>query len=422
MRLKVSAEACVVNMRWDVSARYGIAHPPHVGGAAIVVESTTRKLALILWELIHSMVCVKVIFQSLSLAAGQTGLLSGESMSASKSRSVGACTNAICFFILAVAYAGTARAEQQLSVRPVERWSGIFADRRVEFNYVVAAEEPFQGRLEWAFSVGPRTIARVERAVDAAPRRPVRVAVPLRMPHVKQGVILQARLVVSVHQNNAVGKAVEHEKRIWIFPDDPLTDRSEWLENLKITLFDPEEKTTSIFEEANIPFKVARNVASLEELREGLVVVGEGASLEDYRDLPETMLRLASSGLPVLCLALSEGAVEISATSDRLRIRPRAISLRRRDVIAELDKHLDAVAWPHCKMAVGALALRIEADRVLAEVSQGGRTWPWVEVDYQKKDGRLLVCGFGVIEHWESGPTPRFLLVCMFERLTKKTN
>jgi hypothetical protein len=335
---------------------------------------------------------------------------------------VGACTNAICFFILAVAFAGTAQAEQRFSVRPLQRWSGIFADRRVEFHYVVAAEESFQGRLEWAFSVGPRTIARGERAVDAAPRRPVRVAVPLRAPHVKQGVILQARLVVSVHQDNAAGEAVGHEKRIWIFPDDPFADRSEWLKNLKITLFDPEEKTANIFEEANIPFKVARSVASLEECREGLIVVGEGTSLEVYRDLPETMLQVAASGLPVLCLAPSEGAVEISATSDRLRIRPRAVSLRRRDVIAELDKRLDAVAWPQCKMVLGTLALRIEADRVLAEVSQGNRAWPWVEVDYQKKGGRLLVCGFGVIEHWESGPTPRFLLVRMFERLTKKTN
>ncbi len=253
-------------------------------------------------------------------------------------------------------------------------------------------------------------------------QRPVQVVVPIIAPHVKQGVILQARLVVSVHQDDAAGKAVEHEKRIWIFPNDPFADRSEWLENLKITLFDPEEKTADIFDEANIPFKVARNVTSLEECRDGLIVIGEGASLEDYRGLPETMLQLASSGLPVLCLAPSEGAVEISATSDRLRIRPRAVSLRRRDVIAELDKRLDAVAWPQCKMALGGLAFRIEVDRVLAEVSQGGRAWPWVEVDYQKKGGRLLVCGFGVIEHWESGPTPRFLLVRMFERLTKKTS
>jgi hypothetical protein len=283
-------------------------------------------------------------------------------------------------FGLMAASAGVIPAEEGLTVKPLEKWSGVFADRQIDFHYVVNVENGFKGRLGWALSINRRTVSRGERAVEATPQEPARVTVPLRIPHVKEGVILEARLVASVFSDDAVGKEVKHEKRLWIFHADPFADRSVWLENLKITLFDPEGKTAQVFEQANIPFHSARSVASLEELSEGLVIIGEGTSLEVQRDLPEMMLKVAASGLPVLCLASSEGAIVMPGADGSQQPRPSGVLLRRRDMITELDNRLDAAAWPQGNVAVSGLTLKADVDRVLAEVSQDDRAWPWVEI------------------------------------------
>jgi hypothetical protein len=43
------------------------------------------------------------------------------------------------------------------------------------------------------------------------------------------------------------------------------------------------------------------------------------------------------------------------------------------------------------------------------EVSEDG-DWPWVTVDYPETKGRFVFCGFNIVENWNRGPAPRYLL------------
>jgi hypothetical protein len=53
---------------------------------------------------------------------------------------------------------------------------------------------------------------------------------------------------------------------------------------------------------------------------------------------------------------------------------------------------------------------------VTGEIDTRRQGWPWVDIDYPA-DGRLVLCGFPIIGHWESGPTPRYLLAAILDGL-----
>jgi hypothetical protein len=93
------------------------------------------------------------------------------------------------------------------------------------------------------------------------------------------------------------------------------------------------------------------------------------------------------------------------------------IRLRRNEIITELDKRLDATAWP----PDGAVPhTGLVPDRTGAEVTEDSG-WPWVELWLQEPHGRLVICGFKIVATWDNGPTPRFLLVRILEYLKLHT-
>jgi hypothetical protein len=153
-------------------------------------------------------------------------------------------------------------------------------------------------------------------------------------------------------------------------------------------------------------------------LDRGLVIVGEGTALDEHGGLARILVKAAERGAGVLCLAPSRGRLAVPGSEGSATPRPSLVAFRGNDVITELDKRLDAFAWPPDGKTIGrTLALASDRGRVVAEATDSGNGWPWLEVRYRESGGALVVCGFSIIEHWESGPTPRFLLARILEFL-----
>jgi hypothetical protein len=214
------------------------------------------------------------------------------------------------------------------------------------------------------------------------------------------------------------------ELRLWLFPDDPIGPRSEWLRSLDITLFDPAENTAKQFDSSKLPYRSVHNAAALDDpAQRGMLVIGEGISLHRQRSLAETALHAAASGRRVLLLAPTDGSLTVPGTAgDDLPEGgiPSELRFARQHVITELEKRLDAQAWTGCDDTVPASKLLIESRRsqVEATVSDEPRAWPWLEVHFPENQGVLVMCGFRVIEHWNDSPTPRFLLIRLLESLS----
>lgn len=315
--------------------------------------------------------------------------------------------------------ATAAAAEPRVTLEPEEKWLGVLGDSEVKFHYTVRATETLEGQVNWSLSVNRRTINRGHAVLTVGPEKPARATLPLRIPPVKDGVILEAQLTVAAYASADSKPAAVQSKPVEIFAPDPFADRGQWLRGLGITLFDPEKKTADRFDKAHIPFKFTGNTSMLDQLNEGLLVVGEGTAWRDYPSLGESVVKAASRGVPVLCLAPGEGTLALPGAEAANLPVPAAVTLRQEDVIRQFDKRLDWLAWPpNGEITVSRLAIKSDRDQVVAEIGRGNRGWPWLDVRYPAPQGRLFVCGFGIVRYWEAGPAPRYLLAELLARLS----
>lgn len=302
---------------------------------------------------------------------------------------------------------------------PQEDWTTLFSGERVKRNYVVRCGERFNGRLLWSLTADRRPLARGEQTLQIAAGGSASSTVELQLPEVREGVIYDTELNLELVDDRREVVA-EHRRVLRLFPRDAFADRREWLSDLNIVLYDPAEETENVLKETEVPFKAVRDTTALRKTSEGIVVIGEGISWKDHPSLEEALPELAAAGVPVLCLAPADGRFGFPG-NDEERPRPKRLTLGRTEMIRRLDKRLDADEWaPEGNPVAAALDVASYRSRVVLAVTDSPWAWPWVEAIYPG-DGRLIVCGFGVIRRWDAGPTPRYLLMRILERLSEQT-
>lgn len=308
-----------------------------------------------------------------------------------------------------------AESTNTISIR--ESWSNVFGGRPGTFHVSVTGPNAFAGRLGWQLAANGRTLVRGETDIAVGPAVPGAVAIRIPVPEVKPGVILQTRLSLLVSDAN--GDAGHLDKTLWVFPEDALANRSQWLKALRLALFDPAGKTARLFDGLEIPYSGIRTVESLSELKDGVVIIGEGLSFNDHRGLATAVLRAAASGVGVLCLAPAAGAFELPSSVSRDLPPPAAMEFHRETIVRQLDKRLDPEGWaPEGQSTVCGLALRGEPGQVLAQVAKARAGWPWIELCYPRNNAKVVVCGFGIVSGWAESPTPRYLLVKVLEHVS----
>ena len=186
--------------------------------------------------------------------------------------------------ILVCLHAPTAPAAAEgAAIEPGEKWANVFSGAEMKFHYTVHTAQAIDGRLDWSLSVNRRTVEHGQLALAAAPGHAAEVTVAFKAPEVKEGVVLESQLSLAAYAAGDQRPVAQHAKTVWIFPRDPFAGRSQWLKGLKITLFDPGGKTADVLEKARVPFAFTKNTAALGDLRDGLLVIGEGTPWRDYR-------------------------------------------------------------------------------------------------------------------------------------------
>ncbi len=316
-------------------------------------------------------------------------------------------------FLLTMVGTKSAHAEEpadRVALKVQERWSTVFGGEQFNLHWEIDGHHSEACTLRWNYLAGQRRLAGGEISVTGAEKSSQRFKLPLRIPAVREGHVLQTRLEVELRSNNRT--IATETKRINVFPRDPFYSKNEWLRSLNISLYDPLGPTEKQLRQAGIPFRTLSDLAALDAVSEGVIVVGEGTSLARQRGLFEALVQAASRGLTVLCLACSDGSVPFDVS------RPNRLSLDRQGVITRLDARLDAAAWSENRSPIRS-TLDLTASRTGVEwtFSDTETGWPWMEMQFGER-GRLVWCGFGIIEHWDHGPTPRFFLARVFESLS----
>jgi len=297
-----------------------------------------------------------------------------------------------------------------------EPWGDVFGGKETVFHVQAPALENNGGTVIWQFAVGNSTIARGEQPIEAPPGG---AAIKLDLPPVKEGVVLQATLTVALAI--ASGEEAKAVRKLYLFPENPFSDKAEWLKKLNIHLFDPAGKTAELFTKNVIPFKSVNNLDALSPGRDAVLIIGEGTSFKEYRGLANVMMKTAVSGVPVLCLAPTDGDMRLPGSAGDDQPFPSVLTFKRNDVIAQLDKRLDHEGWaPDGMMNTRSMLLQGDRAGVSLEVSEEPKGWPWVDVRFAPGRGRLVLCTFKLVEKWADSPAPRFLLARILEAMANE--
>jgi hypothetical protein len=300
-----------------------------------------------------------------------------------------------------------------ITVRPIEEWSTWFGNQRISLGYHIDGRLPANTRIVWSSSAKHRTLMRGEQELQDGRAGNRSVRVDLAIPPVRDGVTVELQFLLQVVEPN--GRiAADHERTLRIFARDPFATRRQWIEDHAISLYDPGGDTAKVLDAMQVPYDSPRHLSNLLKTTGGVVVVGAGFSWQTPANPATVVTDLARQGRRVICLAPEAGQLAFPATEEAVD-RPASLTFRRADVIGELDKRLDVCAWPPDGQVVrSAMTVVSRRGQVVLSVDDSPAAWPWIEIAYNN-GGRLTICGLAIIEKWDSGPTPRYLLAKMLE-------
>ncbi|MFN0198965.1 MAG: hypothetical protein ACKVT0_19635 [Planctomycetaceae bacterium] len=313
--------------------------------------------------------------------------------------------------------------EAGISIERLEPWSTVFAETKIKIPCRLRSTSQFVGRLVWGLSTNENiTLSRGELAVTQQENDESDAGFELTFPDVKPGLILPTKLAIHLVADGNKQPVASVESPIWIYPPDPFYDRTEWLKGLQLSVFDPAGKTVELFNTLELSFAEITNISNLEILESGVLIIGEGVSFREERALPAAMLELAARGIPVICLAPDEGDLLIPSPNPAEKISPSSVLLQNAEAIRRLDKRLDAVQWmTETVRPANTISLDRQGSQLLGEVVSAPDGWSWIEIHFanqnknRETNPRCVVCCFPIIERWDDGPTPRYLLVRLLE-------
>jgi hypothetical protein len=328
------------------------------------------------------------------------------------------CSSAL---LLGIALARSVSGDDAPVVATADARTNFFAGREAVFDTLVRGNA-VDGSLVWVLTVGDRALADGAVAVRHAGRGATTATVAVGLPAGREGVVVDAALntILADAAGRRLGSAV---RRVRVFPADPFAGRRRWLESRRIVLVDPEGKTEKVLAAAGVPLLLARADADVAALRPQVLVVGEGLSWADHPGLSRSLVRLAAQGVNVLCLAPAGGTLPLPGTDDAPGDHvATSLALRRADVVADLDDRLDWRDWSAAGTVVGRLSITADRGAVVVQAAAAPPGWPWMEVACAGRDdeppaGRLVVCGLGVVAHWEETPAARYLFAALLTRL-----
>ncbi|MBC7821150.1 MAG: hypothetical protein IAG10_30045 [Planctomycetaceae bacterium] len=283
----------------------------------------------------------------------------------------------------------------------------------------VSSKQAGDAMLSWSLVVSGGVIARGEKGVTLDVARPVKVAWDADLPEVKPGLIVPATLRLAVHPRDGSPKfePVEENVVLSICSPDATALRGEWLKSLDIVLFDPAERTADVFERNRIPCRVA-NDPQCAGLTKGLILYGEGIDPARLDAVWSAAVEAAAAGRRVLVMASPGAAVPMEGLLASSDDSIRSISLKRSDIIRELDKRLDATAWPKPgRLVASSLHWTVRGEQPRVEFRDDAEGWSWLHIRH-RSGGRLIWLGFGLAESWDATPTARYLLLKVLEDLS----
>lgn len=297
----------------------------------------------------------------------------------------------------------------QDNVKIVERdsqgdfFGGTYA--KVEFELTSKVDQ--QVNVQWALKVNSRTWIQRTIVAHLPANRTKPIVMEFDSPAVKEGIILASRIEFHVTNDQGISLA-SLVKPLWFFPASPFTHRSQWLQELDISLVDPVGEAAALLESLDVPFQPLSASSNFDS--EGTLIL---AAVPRWDARHSRLIRQAlADGCAILCIAANEGQLELNASATE---RLPDVALHGPRFIAQLDNRLIAdrcVAVRHCQIVN-------DRNELFVRLLPTNAGWQFLELRDHQSGGRLILCCPQIFR--KDSPTPIFLLARLLERLSPNT-
>lgn len=301
-----------------------------------------------------------------------------------------------------------------------------FSNEKIQLALLTPAGNGEAAQIHWSFSAQSRTLSRGGGRVTPVHTdegESFRYQVSLQSPTLRPGVIIPVELRLNCE---VAGTAQEFTRTLHFYSRDIVSVEKAFLKHAQIHLYDTEGQTVELFVRDEIPFSQLPNLAAIDALTAGIVIVGEGISFREQQNLSETLLLAASRGIQILCLAPSEGDLQLSTIENGLEKRPARMLFEQGDFVRRYDKRFDQLP----SRSQFSLVPRRHGITLSVNATEKRVGWSYLSLDFpstnlrtdqvKQAPGRLVVCGLGIVQQWDASPVPKYLLIQLLHELVSK--
>lgn len=294
-----------------------------------------------------------------------------------------------------------------LTISNDNSWSALFGGKPTQYEVSLLGLSNAQVSIHWELTVKGRVLSRGQGQADLDSGGLGVMQFTLAAPKLTPSAVVGGQLsVVAFGKDNA--DPIAHKKiALNIYGQDVLWAERQALGTRRIQLFDPSQVTAKAFKSLKLPYNQISKSQLLNSASPGLIVIGTGLALDEVRGLTPVLLELARTGRTVVILQPTSGTFPLYDSPDFTRL-PTAMSLSEHFPLPLLH----GLTWPKLN---STLTYRLNPSysdsgaevEVIPETRTG---WSWLQLDYARSGGRLIVCAVPLIERIDESPVPQILL------------
>jgi len=306
---------------------------------------------------------------------------------------------------------------QQLATKSsldwLDSWTCVLANTETLIHFHVPNSNDQPTLVQWMLVANDRTLRRGTQptSIELVNNQKTH-AFTLRTPPLKPAVTIEIELRIRLANKP---KSPWLTKKLTVYSDRVIEEKVGLEKDLKISLYDPMGATAKILDKSGFAYQRVASIAALDQLDGGTLVVGEGISFNQQRGLSASLKNAAKRGAFVFCMAPSDGKLSIMEDEgDDARLLK--VSLAQENILLRFDKRFDTKLWVTGTPTTTRYEVASSPATTSLSFKSSPSGWCWFEADFassqpNKRRGRLVVCSFQLVAHWEQCPIPRYLFV-----------
>lgn len=297
---------------------------------------------------------------------------------------------------------------QALTVDITNNGNAIFASENSPYSIKLTAKPNSLIDISWKLTSLGRVLSSGVESIKLNTNNNVNASLPLRTPFVKSGVKINAQLIIDAVYNTDSTVSEHYEFDLDIYGANIFLHEQNVYQKLNIQLFDPVGQTSNIFDKLKVPYRTLSRSKLINFSGKGLIVIGAGVEINEYRDLPTVLIELAHKGHKLLILQPASATLPLSELVSGLGAPPPSISFSNE---IKIPNYTQDYQWDNDSgIRSNHIILNANRQEVSAQVIKSKHDgWDWFHLNYHPSQGKLIICMLPFIDQLDRDPIKQLI-------------